>query len=609
MRHRHLLFGALSGVVLLVGFTGGGCARDVRVQRADPSSTLREQLTTRLTSERLSGLTRDALAMASLDRLAREEPLEAIDRLRELAKSEPDAAWRLAASELLLDAAEDASPPDASLYLASAFEADLEVRRAVAQGGGLLDERTEFAADLYHRAISRWLSLSSQVWLRDDVAESVDGVGGTFSLAFDGSPSSSSFAVGDFDSLVPADQLRVLGMRTHHRLDAYGVPVVAIREQADAQPPRSEAFIPPEGLIVPATVTLRFDSPSDVAIELWNPDRVRAIERHGAPLRLSTDTTAPIAELFSRAELARTGARGMTDVGEYVSRIGIYLHEPFDPQKIPVLLVHGLRSSPVTWRDMLNDLRADHVLRERFQFWMFYYPTGLPVPRSAAYLRRELAEIRSLFDPNGLNPRMSEMVVVGHSMGGLLTKANVQSSGDALWHSLHPEPFDEIDMPPGVRDHIREVFFYDADEGIARVVFIATPHAGSTMATSWIGRLGDSLVDLPDEFDDVDEWFASERQRLDPSEEYQLTSGVPSSIDDLRPGAPHLRAYSSIPMRTGLPFHVIAGGQDSIVPLDSSMLEGADSAIIVDAGHNAHTHARAIREVRRILLLHLDDRR
>ncbi|MEO1130994.1 MAG: hypothetical protein AAFX05_14975, partial [Planctomycetota bacterium] len=395
----------------------------------------------------------------------------------------------------------------------------------------------------------------------------------------------------------------------HHRLDAYGAPVVAIREQQDAVPPRREPFVPPQGAIAPATVTLRFDEGDSVVLEMWNPDHATTITRHGAPLRLSIDTTAPIAELFARAELVRRGHRGLTNVQEYVSRIGIYIHEPFDPEKIPVVMVHGLRSSPATWRDMLNDLRADATIRDRFQFWMFYYPSGLPIPRSAAYLRRALHDVRRHFDPAGEIDGLRDMVLLGHSMGGLLSKAQVQASGTTMWHSLHPTPFDQLDLPDALRAHLEEVFFYEADPDISRIVFIATPHCGSSMADGWIGRFGDALVELPDEFDDVDVWFAEERRSIDVDDTYQLGRGVPSSIDDLREDAPHLNAYLALPLRAGLPYHSIAGdnggGSDGVVPVESALLPGAVSALVVESGHDAHMAPLAIREVRRILLEHL----
>ncbi|MEO1279275.1 MAG: hypothetical protein AAFV77_09985 [Planctomycetota bacterium] len=587
-----------------------GCVREVRVFPADPAQTLRDRQQTRLTSPALSEFSRDALTQLDLVRLHRRDAIEAADALSRLADEQPDAPWRLAAAEILLDIAEDQGT-DPSLFLACAMQADLELQRAIRDEGGLLDSRTQFAANLYRRSVARFVSLSSQQWLRDGSSEVVEGAGGRFVASIAPDIGLARFGPGAFDTLKPADFVRVRGMRNHHRLNAYGAPMVAIREQSRARPPRSEPFVPPEGLMTAATVTLRFDWFDRVAVEVWNPDHARTVEQHDATLRLSTDVTAPIAQLFSRTSLITSGRRGLLNIQDYLGRLGIYMHEPYDPSKIPVLMVHGLRSSPATWRDMLNGLRHDPDIRERYQFWMFYYPTGLPIARSAAYLRAELSRIREHFDPDGTNTPMDQMVLLGHSMGGLLSKAQVQDSGDRLWHSLHPEPFDEVAMPVEVRAHLQEVFFYNANPGIARLVFIATPHRGSGFASNWISRLGDLLVDLPDEFDSIDPWFLAERERVQPGPEYQLERGIPSSIDDLREDSPHLIAYLETPMREGVPFHLVAGdtgdGTDGIVSVESATIDGAKSRLIVESGHEAHTHPLAIREIRRILLLHLEE--
>lgn len=592
-----------------------GCASDVRVEHRSPSESLREDLDTRLTSGSLSKFTRDSIDRMQLGRLAYRNPLEVVQRFRGLAADEPDAHWRLAAAEILLDTALDASPQDASLYLASAMEAQLDLEHSATEGEGMLDSRSALAAGLYRRAIGELISLSSQDWLRvAGAAEQIAGEGGTYELSLRIDPEASLYPPSMFDSLTPTDRVHVAGMRHHHRVLALGAPVTCIREQEEADPPRKEPLIPPEGLMAPATVTLVFGKDDSgaipVSIELWNVDRVRSIERCGVLLRLSEDTTAPIATLYSRAELVARGHRGMTDVRGHASRIGIYLHEAYDPAKIPVVLVHGLRSSPATWRDVLNDLRANPVIRERYQFWMFFYPSGLPIPRSAYFLRRALAEARETLDPDGVSEAMSRMVLIGHSMGGVLSKAMVQENGTELWSSLHPEPFDALDMPESVRSHLCEVFFYEPDAHVARVVFVATPHRGSSIASSLLGRLGDSLVDLSEDLREGDRWLSAEQGRLPRDSRYQLSRGVPSGIDDLRPDAPHLLAYAQMPIKPGVPYHTIAGNgagdSDGVVPLESALLDGAESELVLDAGHDVHAHPLAIRELRRILLLHAE---
>ena len=144
--------------------------------------------------------------------------------------------------------------------------------------------------------------------------------------------------------------MHITGMRSNHRIDAYGAPLVIIREQRSADPPRSDPFIPPEGAIYPATATLRFDA-HNVELTLWNPDHAITMQQLGQTLRLSTNTTAPIATLFARTQLGSEGRAAMFNVSRYVPRIGIYMHEPYDPEEDP--RAHGARTP----------LKPDHLAR------------------------------------------------------------------------------------------------------------------------------------------------------------------------------------------------------------------------------------------------------
>ena len=75
--------------------------------------------------------------------------------------------------------------------------------------------------------------------------------------------------------------------------------------------------------------------------------------------------------------------------------------EPYDPAKIPVVMVHGLWSSPLTWMEMFNDLRAFPEIRDQFQFWFYLYPTGQPFWISAAEMRKDLEVLHNTLDPRG----------------------------------------------------------------------------------------------------------------------------------------------------------------------------------------------------------------
>ena len=131
--------------------------------------------------------------------------------------------------------------------------------------------------------------------------------------------------------------------------------------------------------------------------------------------------------------------------------MGLYMAQPYEPGKIPVLLVHGLWSSPMTWMEMFNDLRAQPEIRKHFQFWFYLYPTGQPFWISAAQLLRDLAEARQTLDPFRQEPSLDQIVLIGHSMGGLVSRLQTINSRNDFWSLASAEPFDRIQAEPDVQ--------------------------------------------------------------------------------------------------------------------------------------------------------------
>ena len=170
---------------------------------------------------------------------------------------------------------------------------------------------------------------------------------------------------------------------------------------------------------------------------------------------------------------------------------GLALLRPYKRGKVPVLFIHGLWSSPWSWSHMIESLETDSALRDRYQFWTFGYSTGDPLPYSAVLLRSNLDDVRRKFDPEGSDRTFDEMVVVGHSMGGLLTKMMVQETGARLWQIVSDRPIDELAGDPADRELFRRALFYKPRPEVRRVVFIATPHRGSDVdqGAAWAPRL------------------------------------------------------------------------------------------------------------------------
>jgi pimeloyl-ACP methyl ester carboxylesterase len=300
--------------------------------------------------------------------------------------------------------------------------------------------------------------------------------------------------------------------------------------------------------------------------------------------------------------------------------------EPYQPGKIPVLMVHGLLSSPLTWAPMFNDLRADPVLRERYQFWFYLYPSGNPYLATAADLRVALDKLRHDLDPQGQDPALGQMVCVGHSMGGLVSHLLTADSRDDFWRLVSDKPFADVRGRPEVRDELERVFYFDRQPAVRRVVFLGTPHHGSKLSPTLPARLVVQLVRLPMGLADA----ARELAKDDPDGPGAKLKRLPTSVDLLAPGAAALELLAARPRPEGVHFHSIVGvappstsvfgltlvsgdrGEktDGVVPYTSAHLDAAESELVVAADHfHIHHHPRAVLEVRRILLEHLRDLR
>jgi pimeloyl-ACP methyl ester carboxylesterase len=299
------------------------------------------------------------------------------------------------------------------------------------------------------------------------------------------------------------------------------------------------------------------------------------------------------------------------------------MFEPYQPGKIPVLMVHGLLSSPLTWAPMYNDLLADPAIRERYQFWFYLYPTGLPYLQTAGDLRQDLARLRADIDPHHQDPALDEMVLVGHSMGGLISRLMTVGSGEDFWRLVSTQPFDAIKARPETRDELERSFFFTPESQIRRVVFLATPHRGSKLSPSTPGRIAASLVQLPRNLLAATKDLAEENP-----EPGFLANGkrpLPTSVDLLAPKSPALEILAARPLAPTVHFHSIIGrappsnsfaeftrilgdadeDSDGVVPYSSAHLAGVDSELIVSANHmQVHHHPLAILEVRRILQEH-----
>jgi hypothetical protein len=328
---------------------------------------------------------------------------------------------------------------------------------------------------------------------------------------------------------------------------------------------------------------------------------------------IARDISAPLA--YSAISNSRMWLTNYLQPGLTRSSEGLYMLEPYQPGKIPIVFVHGLLSDPLTWIEMGNELRAVPGLLQRYQLWVFQYPTASPFFDSGAVLRRQLKQIRDRYDPARTEPAFSQMVLIGHSMGGIIAKLQVTGSGDTLWRSAARVPLASIQTSDELKRELAQSFYFSPSNDIQRVIFIGTPHQGSSLARRCIGQLGARLVRVPEEDEEEHERLVSTNPGAF-SPEFQRR--YPTSVDLLQPNSELLQATNQLPYRHGVKLHSIigtggcllgSGPSDGVVPVSSARLVGVESELIIEASHEELQRTPAvIREVLRILAIHAAER-
>jgi triacylglycerol esterase/lipase EstA (alpha/beta hydrolase family) len=290
----------------------------------------------------------------------------------------------------------------------------------------------------------------------------------------------------------------------------------------------------------------------------------------------------------------------------------IEMYRPFQSRKVPVVFIHGLWGSPRNWDQMVEVLEADPEVRSRYQFWTFRYASGDSIPYSAHLLRQSLRKARRVFDPDGTDKAFDRMVVVGHSLGGILAKMMVQNSGSRLWQAVCTRPIDQVDGPPEECEFLRQAFFYKPTPEVRRVIFIATPHRGSPLASGRLRELGAQLCWRPNRFRQARATLLAHNEPDMFAHGFRVE--VPTSAAELAPGHPLLLGLCALGIDSSVRSHSIIadvrdkpglGTTDGIVPYSSSHLEGVDSELLVRGLHICLNHSAVIQEVRRILLEHI----
>lgn len=424
--------------------------------------------------------------------------------------------------------------------------------------------------------------------------------------------------------LLPAAALSFRGLRSIYRREGFGAELVAVMDRESApehvHDREAETAMNPVASRVwsempapPITVLLRFNG-DDLGDVLTTREATFSVHD---PYREASAVlgrrSVPLAANFTAGYglwLARSGFSGQslsTFFGHGVRGIKsphVYLMQPYDPQRRIIVMLHGLASSPEAWADLANEIVGDEVLRQQYQVWQVYYPTNIPTALSHAAIRDALTQTLAQFDPTGQAPASRDLVVIGHSLGGIIARLMVSTADQEISNLITAQ-----DIPPERRDRILKrldsVVRFEPLPAVTRAIFIATPHRGTPSAGSQPARWLSSLIRLPVTL--TEDLAAVARDADRDIAKIRL----PNSIDNLDENDPFVRAVADLPISPAVhynsiiartdPLTPLVDSDDGLVPYRSAHLPGAESELVILSGHRVQNSAPATAEIRRIL--------
>ncbi|MGH7788644.1 MAG: esterase/lipase family protein [Candidatus Binatia bacterium] len=601
-----------------LALVGAGCGVPVRVSHADPRTVHKELTGNVLSSGDPSSATLNVLYHWDLYDEFDDDPKAALAQLYQVVidgRGTPNDLFALA--ELSFLYAEQSG--ERSYYLAAAVEAWAYVfPHGAAEPPSLYDPRARVACDLYNRALTRAFDRDedNEVELR---AGSYLLPFGTVEVTFD--PTSLQWGDRQLVDLTPVAELEVHGLRQRYRWPGIGAPLAASTEPLD--PNKFNSLISDEAK-VPLTAVLRMpDARRDLdtgsvhgTLEVYAANNASAIDIDGQLVPLEVETTSALAYSLAESRMWDWEIQGFL-FGDLLAKEPSKLnsYEPYRKGRFPVVLVHGTASSPGRWAEMVNDLSNDSRIRECFQFWYFFYDTGNPIAYSAATLRESLRAAVETLDPGGTDPTLRDMVVVGHSQGGLLTKMTVVDTGTQMYDQIFTKPVDELIVSDKTRTFLKKVLFVTPLPFVGRVIFVATPHHGSYVAGSWIAQYVASFASLPqDLMTTTGELITGNPGAV----MFTSVNDIQGSVRNMTPGNRFVQSLAALPMDPAVTAHSIIavdgegppeGLDDGVVEYQSAHIDGVESELVVRSTHSVQGNPHAIEEVRRILLEHAEDAR
>jgi pimeloyl-ACP methyl ester carboxylesterase len=602
-----------------LGVLAAACATPVGVHRLSPLQAERALESNLLDDGKLSPETLQQLLQRGLYGKFQTNPAETLALLREEEIQGGDEDLLFALAELSFENGLRAR--DRRYFLASALYAYAALFPPTSLPAlSPIDPRYRLAFDLYERGLVRaFLSQDGSAVVLESGSLALPF--GTLELATP--PEGFRWAGYRLERFASGADFEVRGLRNRYRIPGIGAPLLAALSAEGSEGLAPGAAYIPAGLRIPVSALVRLDPPDSIlrgsvihgALEVYARGDVEQAPLSGRRVPLAFEPTAALAYTLEGAAIWRFELSGFFSgifrpAGLQPLESGLITLEPYRQGKIPVVLVHGTASSPARWAELVNELENDPRISAHYQIWLFLYNTGNPVGYSGGLLRKALSDAVCALDPNREDPALEDMVVIGHSQGGLLAKLTAIDSGTRFWDAVAKVPFDQVEADPETRELLRSSFFFTPLPFVKRVVFVATPHRGSYLAGFGIARLISKFVKLPAE---VGGRLIDVARQNQAALAVDALSGPPTSITNMTPGNRFLHILSEIPVSEGIAVNSIIavkgegpveGGSDGVVEYTSAHVAGVESEKVVRSGHSTQSEPETIEEIRRILLRH-----
>ena len=416
--------------------------------------------------------------------------------------------------------------------------------------------------------------------------------------------------------LIPDTVLSFKGLKNQYSADGLGARMVLSTEGSAKEKDQPWRLMPYSSVTAmisfPGKSLNQILSADDVVVSTYDPSFVQSVKIGKTVVPLSANFSGAYGLWLANSDFASNSLSTIFGHGNIIDKPTVYLMRPYRKDLRTIILIHGLASSPEAWVNTANEIMGDKLLRDNYQIWQVYYPTNIPLLINRQEIAQAINRTIDHFDPSRTNPASKDITLIGHSMGGILTRLLVSDSGNTIIDALeqkYPQASEKINqMDPKFKSILR----FKPLQGVSTAIFLAAPHQGTPYADASWARYLASFVKLPLSIVNKLGEMTLMIFGQDLPREINMTG-----VDNLSAKDPTIRVLAKLPISRNVTYYSIIGREnpegpleessDGIVPYWSSHLDGAASEKVIVSGHSVQETPEVIIELRKILRNQLVD--